>query len=144
MVYLVSCVSRKVGYPTQAQDLYISDWFHKARQYVFPHPWFILSAKYGLVPPTKIIAPYEATLIRMNKEERRRWAVRVEAAIKKAIPLVDKKCETLVFLAGDRYREFLVPALDSHGYRIEVPMELLPIGKQLQWLKEHTRGQSLF
>jgi hypothetical protein len=33
-VYLVSCVKRKRAIPTQAKELYVSDWFVKARRYV--------------------------------------------------------------------------------------------------------------
>jgi hypothetical protein len=54
IVYLVSCVSKKRKHECSASDLYISDWFCKARRYVEAsgRPWFILSAEYGLVPPT--------------------------------------------------------------------------------------------
>ena len=67
-IYLVSCVSRKRATPHRAKDLYISDWFLKARAYVEDthSPWFILSAEYGLVPPDKVLAPYERTLNKMG------------------------------------------------------------------------------
>jgi len=44
----------------------------------------------------------------------------------------------VVFLAGLRYREFLVKPLQDRGVEVEVPMEGLQIGKQLQWLAENT------
>ena len=55
-VYLISCVSKKRSTPAQARDLYTSDWFLKARDYVESthSPWFILSAEHGLVPPNGI------------------------------------------------------------------------------------------
>jgi hypothetical protein len=40
-------------------------------------PWFILSAKYGLVDPGQVIEPYEMTLNRMGRRERQAWAERV-------------------------------------------------------------------
>ena len=46
---------------------------------------------------------------------------------------------TVVFLAGARYREFLVPALREFGTSIEIPMEGLRIGEQLSWLANHSR-----
>src|SRR6266545_8383566 len=75
-VYLVSCVSKKRTNPSPARDLYISDWFLKARDYVESthSPWFILSAEYGLVSPDQVLAPYERTLNTMSKAERNAWA----------------------------------------------------------------------
>jgi hypothetical protein len=73
-VYLVSCVSKKRRTPTQARDLYNSDWFLKARDYVegTHSPWFILSAEYGLVPPDQVLAPYERTINAMGKPGQRK------------------------------------------------------------------------
>jgi hypothetical protein len=130
MTYLIACVSRKVGYPAQAQYLYSSDLLLKARKFVGKNPWFILSAKYGLVPPRRIIAPYKKTLLHMSREDRKKWSEGVLTDIKKNIPI----SETLVVLAEVHYREFLVPALESFGYSVKVPMVGLPLGKQLQWL----------
>jgi uncharacterized protein DUF6884 len=138
MTYLIACVSRKIGYPAQAQYLYSSDLLLKARKFVGKNPWFILSAKYGLVPPRKVIAPYENTLLQMSQEERKKWSERVLIAIKKNIPI----SETLVVLADARYREFLLPALESCGYSVEVPMIGLPLGKQLRWLTRPTARRS--
>ena len=42
--------------------------------------------------------------------------------------------ETVVFLAGQRYREFLRASLRSRGLSVSVPMEGLRIGEQLGWL----------
>lgn len=57
---LVSCVSKKNDYPCLARDLYVSPWFVGARRYEesLGVPWYILSAKYGLVAPDQVIAPY--------------------------------------------------------------------------------------
>ncbi len=59
----------------------MSEWFLRARRYVEASrcPWFILSAKYGLVSPDEVIAPYEKTLNDMGAGERREWASRVQA-----------------------------------------------------------------
>ncbi len=52
-VYLVSCVGKKRTSPAPAKDLYVSEWFLRVRRCVEATScrWFILSAKYGLVPP---------------------------------------------------------------------------------------------
>ena len=131
-VFLVSCVGQKRASAAPARDLYISDWFLKARQYVERHDarWFILSAEYGLVPPDRVVAPYERTLNTMPIEVRRLWAKRVLEELAATVP--DAKHVT--FLAGQRYREFLEDALQRRGVTVEVPMEGLRIGEQLAWL----------
>ena len=137
-VYLVSCVGKKRSTPAKAKDLYASDWFTKARQYVEAHggDWFILSAELGLVDPEDEIAPYEKTLNAMGVRERREWAERVKGQMAQRLPRVDR----IVVLAGQRYRENLMDFLHTHAHRVEVPMEGLKIGQQLQWLGTHLPG----
>jgi hypothetical protein len=135
-IYLVSCVSGKAAAPTQARDLYVSQWFRFARQYVEAAAgpegcaWFILSAQYGLLAPSCIVAPYERTLNTMGVAERRAWATDVRAQMNKDLP-VAARC---VVLAGERYREFLMDYLETR-FTTEVPMQGLAIGQQLQWLR---------
>ena len=139
-LYLVSCVSRKGSAPAPAKDLYQSDWFSKARAWVQQtgRPWFILSAKYGLVHPAAVIAPYEKTLNKMPAAERRAWAA---ATIKQPEPHLDG-VESVVFLAGQRYREHLALPLQSRGIAVSAPMAGLVIGRQLAWLKAGTHRET--
>jgi cytoplasmic iron level regulating protein YaaA (DUF328/UPF0246 family) len=131
-VYLVSCVSKKRQTPGRARDLYISDWFTKARDYVEAtrSQWFILSAEYGLVLPDQVLAPYERTLNTMGKAERNAWATRVKAQMETHLPVADR----IVVLAGQRYRESLMDYLRQRAGTVEIPMEGLTIGRQLQYL----------
>jgi len=133
--YLVSCVSQKRDKLCAARDLYISDWFIKARHYAESsmYPWYILSAEYGLVPPEQIIAPYERTLNTMGIMDRRSWADHVSLQISEAVP----DLKQVVFLAGKRYREFLTRHLTDRGVKVSIPMEGLRIGEQLSWLRKH-------
>lgn len=137
-VYLVSCVSQKREEPSPAKDLYVSDWFRKARRYAEASgsPWFVLSAKYGLVNPNEMVAPYERTLNTMSVADRRQWANRVLAQLDETAPGLGRA----VFLAGKHYREFLVDQLGSRNVAVSVPMEGLRIGEQLSWLNQHTVG----
>ena len=131
---LVSCVSIKRSGPCQARDLYTSPWFLKARAYVeaTQSPWFILSAEYGLLPPDQVVAPYERTLNKMGIADRRAWAQRVLTVLVPQLAGVGR----LIILAGERYRQFLVPVLRRTCPSVEIPMERLTIGRQLQWLSE--------
>ena len=132
-VYLVSCVSKKKDKALPARELYDSDWFRKARAYVESKagPWFILSAKYGLVDPMTTIDPYNKTLKEMSTHERREWAAGVVADLR----LVVSESDRVVLLAGKTYRQFLIGDLIKICGAVETPLMALPIGKQLQWFK---------
>ena len=134
-IYVVSCVSKKGEHACAARDLYVSDWFGKARRFAEASgcPWYILSAKHGLVSPDTEIERYEQTLTTMRVAERRAWGERVAAQLAEDVPDVSK----VVFLAGAKYREFLVPLLAGRGVEVSVPMKGMRIGKQLQWLLQH-------
>lgn len=131
-IALVSCVAGKLARPSPAADLYISSWFLKARRVAetkYDH-WFILSAEHGLVPPTKVIAPYERTLNTMKISDRRRWAEQVEKQMDEMLP----HAEEVIVFAGERYREFLLPYLVQRHAAVSVPMKGMRIGQQLSWL----------
>ena len=137
-IYLLSCVGQKQPVPAPARDLYTSSWFQKARSHADStgQPWFVLSAKYGLVHPDEVILPYDLTLNTMPVADRRQWASRVLAQL---APHLDD-AGSVVFLAGQRYREFLAPSLRSRGLVVSVPMEGLRIGEQLRWLTRMLDG----
>ena len=136
-IYLVSCVKKKRSTPATAKDLYQSSLFTKSRAYVEKtgRPWFILSAKYGLVHPETVICPYEQTLTNMRINARLAWARQVLSQLEPHLDGV----RSVVFLAGKRYRELLKPDLRARDIDVSVPMRGLPIGKQLGWLTEKCR-----
>lgn len=130
---LVSCASKKLNHRAKAEDLYVSDLFRKSLAYareMRPAGIFILSAKHGLVRPDAQIDPYNVTLNAMSVSEAKAWSDNVFGQLLKH---TDVEHDHFVFLAGDRYRRFLVERLHS----VSVPMEGLQIGKQLQFLKTH-------
>ena len=137
-IHLLSCVGRKQPVPAPARDLYTSSWFCKARSYAEStgQPWFVLSAKHGLVHPGEVISPYDLTLNTMPVADRRQWASRVLTQLGPYLGGV----ESVVLLAGQRYREFLEPSLRSRGLLVSVPMEGLRIGEQLRWLTKALHG----
>jgi hypothetical protein len=60
--------------------------------------------------------------------------MRVAAQLAKAVPVLSR----VVFLTGERYREFLVRPLADRGVEVLVPLQGLQIGEQLRWLAEHS------
>ena len=136
-VFLVSCASKKLPKFAKAKDIFMpSALFRKSRAYVerTGKPWFILSARYGLLDIEKRISPFNKTLKDMPKEKRLEWAQKV---LKDFILHLEKeRIKSVVILAGSRYREFLEPELRDRGFHVYVPMGDLGIGKQLTWLDE--------
>jgi len=134
-IYMVSCAAEKHAAELPAEHLYCSDLFQKARAYALRNmgsddQWYILSAKYGLLNPAMVIGPYNETLNDMRKSERTEWARRVESDLRNLLDPGDR----VVFLAGQKYREFLEPALLALGCHILIPMRGMRIGEQLSWL----------
>ena len=136
-VALVACVSKKRESPQEARKLYDSAWFRKASAYAQDRAdaWYILSAKYGLVAPDEVIAPYDETLNRMPAADRRAWAQQVLRELQRILEPGD----TVIVLAGVKYRQYLIEALRDWGCRVVVPMKGMRIGEQLQWLNQQTR-----
>ena len=134
MIYLVACVDKKHLVPMKARDLYTSPWFAKASELADRRAvgWFILSAKHGLLEPDRVIEPYDLSLRSTTTTGRRIWA---EGVLRSLLPRL-KGSDDVVFLAGIAYRENLVSPIREHGCRVEIPMEGLRIGEQLNWLNE--------
>ena len=136
-VVLISCVNKKLHHKSKAQNLYISPLFKKNLQYaksLNPDKIFILSAKYGLLRLNEEIEPYDKTLNKMRSNEIKEWAKTVLTQLKK---LTDLKIDEFIFLAGNNYRKYLLPDITNY----KVPMEGLPIGKQLQWLSKRIKNE---
>lgn len=137
-IVLISCVSKKLPHRARAKDLYVSPLFRAALQYAqrfSPDKIFILSAKYGLVQLNDEIDPYNVTLKDMSIRERKAWASRVLQALRSHC---DLEKDHFVILAGNSYRQYLIPYLKSY----EIPLEGLSIGKQLQYLKRMGSNES--
>jgi hypothetical protein len=134
-IVLISCVSKKQVVKSKAADLYVSTLFKLGLQYarkLKPDVIFILSAKYGLVALDDEIEPYNVILNKMSVNERKAWADKVIRQLKLH---VDLKKDHFTILAGERYRQYLLPHLHHH----DIPLEGLSIGRQLQRLKKLLR-----
>ena len=134
-IVLISCASKKLSHKAEAKDLYVSPLFKLNLKYarsLKPDKIFILSALYGLIDLNKQINPYNKTLNKMPKNEIKIWANEI---IDKLNKLTDTKKDEFIFLAGERYRKYLIPNLNNY----QIPLKGLGIGKQLKYLKEKTQ-----
>jgi hypothetical protein len=132
-VALVSCVKHKRDEASPARDLYLSPLFRGLRQYAesYSDAWFILSAEHGVVAPDQVVTPYDRTLKTMGRKERLSWAQRVQRQL---VELIAPGTQVII-LAGNRYRQDLVPFLQARGCVVTVPFAGLKIGEQLHRLK---------
>lgn len=138
-IVLISCASKKVQRKTQAKDLYISPLFVGNLRYarsLKPDGIFILSAKYGLLELDREVEPYNTTLKDMPRTQVKAWADKVIEQLKEQ---ADLQRDHFIFLAGAKYRIYLVPHMASY----EVPLQGMTIGKQLQFLVAQTHEPAL-
>ncbi|MEQ8579305.1 MAG: hypothetical protein RIC57_00385 [Balneola sp.] len=129
-IVLISCVRKKLDRKSKAEKIYTSSLFKKNLTYaksLKPNEIYILSAKHGLLKLTDEIEPYDKTLNKMLVIERKEWSKRVVDQLKS---VADLKNDEFTFLAGDKYRKYLLTEID----RVKIPMQGLKIGEQLQWL----------
>ena len=133
-IVLISCVSQKLPCRAKARDLYTSTLFMLNLKYaekLEPDEIFVLSAKHGLLGMEKEIEPYEQTLNNMRASEIKAWANHVIEQLQDVCSIEDSE---FTFLAGDKYRKYLLPHIRNH----KIPLKGLRIGQQLQKLKELT------
>lgn len=131
---IVPCGSRKVwdenpsAGPTPAADAYIGPLFKKNKAYArrFATDWMILSAKYGLIPPSFTIpGPYDVSFKKPSTHPIAPVEVAGQAA---RIDFADY--DVVIGLGGKEYREIVAVAF--RGARIEFPFRGLKIGLMMQ------------
>jgi hypothetical protein len=130
-VVLIPCVSKKLPHAAPARDLYVSSLFRFCLRYaqsLKPDDIFILSAEYGLVALDQRLEPYNDTLNTKRDADIKQWA---QGVLQQLRPTIDLERDSIIFLAGERYRRHLVSQIDNY----EIPLLGLSIGRQLQFLK---------
>ena len=136
MIVFISCVKTKRKIKIEAKNMYISDYFKKSLSYaktLNPKKIYILSAKYGILELNEVIKPYNKTLNKMNKVERKKWGEKCYNQLKNKD--IDLK-QRFIFIGGKKYREFLQEKLE----KTEVPMEGMGFGEQLSFMKKTIGG----
>ncbi len=135
---LVGCVKGKRAGRHPARDLFTSALFRGRRAVAEASgaPWFILSAKYGLVVPNELIDNYDVELKSISTASRRAWSTQALLDLKRHYgPLVGK---TVEIHAGAEYRDSgLSEGLKREGATVTVPLANLTRGQQLAWYAEY-------
>ena len=126
-VFLVSCGKNKKPSAAPARELYISGRFQRTRASVEATgcPWFVLSAKHGLLAPDKVIDPYDKTLNGKPLEARKAWAEKVKGQMDDNLP----HAEIIVILAGKYYYEYLIPYLNERFANVMIPVDWFEVNR---------------
>ena len=144
-IALVGCSKTKLashpsGYAA-ARDLYVSDLFSKRVQHVESRklPWYILSAKCGLLSPTVQVRPYDKTISELSDIEVAEWHLGVANQIMSELWYEFKSPKlssvTVELHAGAKYCEPLGAILQMFGVKVYKPVASRGIGQQLAFYK---------
>lgn len=137
---LIGSVKGKLEWasPVEAKNLYVSTLWRCRRRYAEQSgiPWYILSAKYGLVNPDTRIAWYDVSLSDLPAADRRVWSQSVVDSVVRRYPSVEGM--VVEIHAGMDYVNFgLASGLADAGMIVHRPLLGIPIGRHLAWYKEH-------
>jgi hypothetical protein len=84
------------------------------------------SARYGLVDPDRVVAPYDLSLLQLTACQREAWGDRIAIALKDRFPAGT----VLWFHAGELYRSAIAPVV---VHQVRFPLAGLRTGEQLAW-----------
>lgn len=144
-IALIGCSKTKAdagpsGY-LPAQDLYSSDLFAKRVEHVKRRslPWYILSAKCGLLSPTVQVRPYEKIITDLSDIEVAEWHLGVANQLMTELWYEFKEPKlssvTVELHAGAKYCEPLGAILLMFGVKVVKPVASRGIGEQLAFYK---------
>jgi cytoplasmic iron level regulating protein YaaA (DUF328/UPF0246 family) len=138
-IALVSCTKLKANYPCTSREMYQeSTLFKKAVKFIEQrdyNEWYVLSAKYGLLRQRDVIEPYDLTLNNMKAAERKTWS----ELVLRQVQNMQLDITEIDFYAGEKYRQYLIPALKQMGIVCNVPLQGKGIGQQLSFYTTNTK-----
>ena len=132
-VILVGCSSSKGPVSAPARELFTGQRFRKARAYAqdSQQHWYVLSAKWGLLEPDVVIAPYDVYLAEQPPPYRRAWGEWVTAKLEMVEG--DLAGRVIEVHAGRAYVDPMRVPLARLGAQIREPLKGLRQGEQLAW-----------
>jgi hypothetical protein len=139
-VLLVGCVKTKQTVPSPARELYTSSLFTRRRGYAEASgsPWYVLSARHGLVAPDEVIAPYDVHLASQPSSYRSAWGVFVAEQLRRELgSLVGLVVEVH---AGDAYVDAVRRPLEAAGVTVVDPVEPARWGRRWPGTAASARG----
>jgi len=130
-VTLIQCTNAKREGRHKARDLYDeSAYYCIMREWAesLGNPWFILSAKYGLLNPMRRVDSYNEKGITIEQSEQI------------ARQLKSESVDEVVITAGKQYTDPLTPELECVGIDVIEVCRGMRIGERMAELKERTKN----
>ena len=123
---VIACGSKKRNHPAPARDMYVGSLFKNARRAAESTglPWYIMSAKYGILRPDDMIEPYDMTYGKTTGKQPGEIAQQL-ASLNVALPVWA--------LVPARYADVLRAAVGSSSVR--APLRGLSMGMQQRAFK---------
>jgi hypothetical protein len=120
-VLLLASGGELAEHPTTAADLFRSPGFARARQLAAASatPWFVLSAKHGLLDPGDVVGPYDLQLGERSTAYRSAWGEWVVAQLGERVPLEGTVVEVH---GGVDFAQPLRHPLDRRGAGLELAL----------------------
>lgn len=135
MIVFLSCGKTKAKCECKACEMYQGDLFKKSFEYaktLNPRKIYILSAKYKVLELDDVISPYELTLNKMSKRERKKWAYECYLQLKAKEQDFN---EEVIFLCGENYRKYLSQLFKNS----KSPLQGISFGNQLKFYNSKIR-----
>lgn len=126
---LIGCGESKQKRAAPARSLYVSERFKLAASIAetLHARFFILSGKHGLLPPDKVIEPYNVDLRTLANSQRKKWAGRICSALARLSEL-----KSVCILAEDAYAEPVASTLKVAMPRLDVRTPLSGLDDRLR------------
>lgn len=136
---LIGCCAEKASStkPLPARQLYRSQLFRKSLAWVESKglEWFVISARFGLIPQDMVLMPYDHTMRQKTPTEREAWNQGIAMQLDAYMPEGERV--ELVLLAGEAYAGW-IPKVQEFADVLQ-PMKGMQIGQRLQWLTDELR-----
>jgi hypothetical protein len=134
---VLGCVKRKRSGSHPARDLYDSPLWRRRRDYAEESglPWFIFSAKHGLLVPDQIIENYDRRLEQLPPAGRAAMGQAAAAELERRVGNLAGR--TIEVHAGRAYVRALEPAIAARKGVVRTPLAGEALGLQLRWYREH-------
>ena len=137
-VLLLGCVKLTASSQQVAKDRSASDLFGKRLRYADERglPWFVLSAKHGLLRPDDVVTPYDVEFKAQPAGYRSAWGAWVIERLRYELGALDGI--RLEVHAGEAYARALVDPSSAAGATLTHPLQGLRQGEQLAWYHSHS------
>jgi hypothetical protein len=141
-IVLIGCVRTKLPAAAAAAELFASPLFTGRRRHAVESglPWYILSAKFGLLDPEDVIGPYDVYLADQSSGYRKAWGEFVIARLEQCQH--DLRARIVEVHAGEAYVAPLRAPLAVRGAPLTTPLAHLRQGEQLAWYNSVSPARS--